>query len=271
MAGLGSKPFRARQLMNWIYKRGAGDFAAMTDLAKDFRAQLAERAEIRTPEIVTVAAVAPTARASGCCARTRRRPSRWCSSRSRSAARCASPRRSAARSTARSAPRRSRASTATSPPPRSSARCGCQVASSAVRGRPDGDARRSPTSCSWAWASRWRTSATWCRRCASCWTTLGFDLSRRRVTLSHLRASCRRSTSWPKKPTWRSPCRCTRPNDALRNELVPINRKHPIAELLRGLLALHRRAERPQRHVRVRDARWRQRLAGAGARSSRGC
>ena len=53
VAGLGSKPFRARQLMNWLYKRGCGDFAAMSDLARDFRALLAERAEIRTPEIVT--------------------------------------------------------------------------------------------------------------------------------------------------------------------------------------------------------------------------
>jgi 23S rRNA (adenine2503-C2)-methyltransferase len=53
VAGLGSKPFRARQLMNWMYKRGCGDFAAMSDLARDFRALLAERAEIRTPEIVT--------------------------------------------------------------------------------------------------------------------------------------------------------------------------------------------------------------------------
>jgi 23S rRNA (adenine2503-C2)-methyltransferase len=54
VADLGSKPFRARQLMNWMYKRGQGDFAGMSDLAKDFRAQLAERAEIRPPEIVKV-------------------------------------------------------------------------------------------------------------------------------------------------------------------------------------------------------------------------
>jgi 23S rRNA (adenine2503-C2)-methyltransferase len=53
VAGLGSKPFRARQLMNWLYKRGCGDLAAMSDLARDFRALLAERAEIRTPQIVT--------------------------------------------------------------------------------------------------------------------------------------------------------------------------------------------------------------------------
>ncbi|MGC1457669.1 MAG: radical SAM protein [Steroidobacteraceae bacterium] len=51
IAGLGSKPFRARQLMNWIYKRGEGRIAQMTDLAKDFRAQLAQCAEIRVPRI----------------------------------------------------------------------------------------------------------------------------------------------------------------------------------------------------------------------------
>ena len=51
---LGSKPFRARQLMNWVYKRGAGSFADMTDLAKDFRARLSAAAEVRPPEIVAV-------------------------------------------------------------------------------------------------------------------------------------------------------------------------------------------------------------------------
>jgi 23S rRNA (adenine2503-C2)-methyltransferase len=54
VAQLGSKPFRARQLMNWMYKRGVGSFESMTDLAKEFRAQLAERAAIRTPEIVSL-------------------------------------------------------------------------------------------------------------------------------------------------------------------------------------------------------------------------
>ena len=51
---LGSKPFRARQLMNWIYKRGAGSFTDMTDLAKDFRARLGAAAEVRAPDIVAV-------------------------------------------------------------------------------------------------------------------------------------------------------------------------------------------------------------------------
>jgi len=54
VARLGSQPFRARQLMNWIYKRGTGSFADMSDLAKDFRARLALVAEVRAPEILSV-------------------------------------------------------------------------------------------------------------------------------------------------------------------------------------------------------------------------
>jgi 23S rRNA (adenine2503-C2)-methyltransferase len=50
---LGAKPFRARQLMKWIYRRGAADFAAMSDLAKDFRARLGEVAQVSVPQIVT--------------------------------------------------------------------------------------------------------------------------------------------------------------------------------------------------------------------------
>jgi len=52
VADLGQKPFRARQLMSWIYRRGAGDFDSMTDLARDFRRQLALVAEIRVPEVI---------------------------------------------------------------------------------------------------------------------------------------------------------------------------------------------------------------------------
>jgi len=54
VAQLGSQPFRARQLMNWIYKRGTGSFAEMSDLAKAFRARLALAAEVRAPEIAAV-------------------------------------------------------------------------------------------------------------------------------------------------------------------------------------------------------------------------
>jgi len=52
VSDLGERPFRARQLMNWIYRRGAGDIAAMTDLGKAFRERLAEVAEIVVPEIL---------------------------------------------------------------------------------------------------------------------------------------------------------------------------------------------------------------------------
>ncbi len=48
---MGEKPFRARQLLKWLYKRHEGDFDRMTDLAKSFRAKLHEVAEVRTPQI----------------------------------------------------------------------------------------------------------------------------------------------------------------------------------------------------------------------------
>ena len=53
VGGLGSKPFRARQLMSWLYKRGESDIDAMTDLAKDFRATLSSHAVVKLPEIMT--------------------------------------------------------------------------------------------------------------------------------------------------------------------------------------------------------------------------
>ena len=33
----GEKPFRARQVFQWIHQRGVADFDAMTDLAKSLR------------------------------------------------------------------------------------------------------------------------------------------------------------------------------------------------------------------------------------------
>jgi 23S rRNA (adenine2503-C2)-methyltransferase len=49
---LGEKPFRARQLQRWIHRMGEGDFARMSDLAKDFRERLTQCAEIRAPRIL---------------------------------------------------------------------------------------------------------------------------------------------------------------------------------------------------------------------------
>src|SRR6202043_898157 len=51
MAGFGAEPFRARQLWHWIYYRGAGDFAGMTSLAKEFRGRLATRYELCRPTV----------------------------------------------------------------------------------------------------------------------------------------------------------------------------------------------------------------------------
>ncbi len=50
---LEEKPFRARQLMRWIHRRGAGDFDAMSDLAKSFRAKLSEQARISSPPVLS--------------------------------------------------------------------------------------------------------------------------------------------------------------------------------------------------------------------------
>ena len=49
---MGEKPFRARQLMRWIYREGESDFAAMTDIAASLRAKLTEQACVSVPTIM---------------------------------------------------------------------------------------------------------------------------------------------------------------------------------------------------------------------------
>lgn len=49
--GLGQKPFRARQLQRWIHRAGENDFARMTDLAGSFRALLQQQAEVLQPRV----------------------------------------------------------------------------------------------------------------------------------------------------------------------------------------------------------------------------
>ncbi|MGE0798290.1 MAG: 23S rRNA (adenine(2503)-C(2))-methyltransferase RlmN [Lautropia sp.] len=51
-AGLGEKPYRATQLMRWVHQRGVADFAAMTDLARDFRARLGDIARAAALPVV---------------------------------------------------------------------------------------------------------------------------------------------------------------------------------------------------------------------------
>ena len=48
----GEKPFRARQLRRWIHQRRETDFARMSDLAKPLREKLAAAARIEAPVIV---------------------------------------------------------------------------------------------------------------------------------------------------------------------------------------------------------------------------
>jgi len=48
---IGEKPFRARQVMRWIHQYGAADFDSMTDLAKGLRARLSETAVITPPQV----------------------------------------------------------------------------------------------------------------------------------------------------------------------------------------------------------------------------
>lgn len=47
----GEKPFRAGQLWHWVYRQGQTDFGAMTTLAKDFRARLQGLAVVSRPGI----------------------------------------------------------------------------------------------------------------------------------------------------------------------------------------------------------------------------
>jgi 23S rRNA (adenine2503-C2)-methyltransferase len=50
-AKLGERPFRAKQLMQWVHQRGVIDFAQMTDMSKALRETLGETACITLPEI----------------------------------------------------------------------------------------------------------------------------------------------------------------------------------------------------------------------------
>jgi 23S rRNA (adenine2503-C2)-methyltransferase len=53
-AELGASRYRGRQLATWIYRKGALDLDAMSDLPRDFRAMLAGRARLGLPEVERV-------------------------------------------------------------------------------------------------------------------------------------------------------------------------------------------------------------------------
>ena len=54
LADMDEKPFRVKQLWHWIYNQGETKFDKMTNLSKAFRIALAERYEIRRPEVADV-------------------------------------------------------------------------------------------------------------------------------------------------------------------------------------------------------------------------
>ena len=51
-AGLGERPFRARQLMRWMHHAGVDDFNAMTDVSKPLRERLAREAVVAAPPVL---------------------------------------------------------------------------------------------------------------------------------------------------------------------------------------------------------------------------
>jgi len=54
LAAIGEKPFRTKQLWHWIYHQGATDFAAMTSLGRPLQQKLAENFVIGRPSAATV-------------------------------------------------------------------------------------------------------------------------------------------------------------------------------------------------------------------------
>ena len=50
--GLNQKPFRARQVLKWVHQRGVTNFDQMTDLSKSLRDALKSVAEVRLPSVV---------------------------------------------------------------------------------------------------------------------------------------------------------------------------------------------------------------------------
>ena len=57
-AGMGEKPFRAKQVLRWLHQFGEADFERMSDVARSLRAQLVELAEVRLPQVMRDATAA---------------------------------------------------------------------------------------------------------------------------------------------------------------------------------------------------------------------
>ncbi|GAB1412241.1 MAG: 23S rRNA (adenine(2503)-C(2))-methyltransferase RlmN [Burkholderiales bacterium] len=49
---MGEKPFRAKQVLRWLHQFGEADYERMSDVAKSLRSRLAELAEVRLPQVL---------------------------------------------------------------------------------------------------------------------------------------------------------------------------------------------------------------------------
>ena len=139
------------------------------------------------------------------------------------------PSASAARPDARwgagSAPPGRPASPATSPSARSSSRS-C-VAAREARGRWTGGWA---TSCSWAWASRWPTRPSCGRRSSGSTATSACRRAHLTISTVGLVPGIRRLTERPLPVNLAVSLHAA--NDALRDELVPINQRYPLDDLM---------------------------------------
>ncbi len=52
-AEIGEKPYRAKQLLRWIHQSGEADFAGMSNLAKVLRAKLSATAVVKSPQVIS--------------------------------------------------------------------------------------------------------------------------------------------------------------------------------------------------------------------------
>jgi 23S rRNA (adenine2503-C2)-methyltransferase len=52
--GLGERPYRATQIIKWVHQQGVVDLERMTNLKRDLRATLGDVTEFRYPEVVTL-------------------------------------------------------------------------------------------------------------------------------------------------------------------------------------------------------------------------
>ena len=231
VVGIGERPYRARQLLTWIYKRWVDDFDAITDLGKELRARLHAVAHVCPPEVVSEHASADGTR-------------KWLLRAGRSDG------------------REQAIETVFIPEPGRGTLCissqvGCALDCSFCSTGAQGFNRNLDTAeiVGQVWLANRRLGVGPAgERAVTNVVLMGmgeplanyrnvlpalrllledraFDLSRRRVTLS---------TSGLVPQIYRLAedinvalaVSLHAPNDALRNELVPINRRHPIAELL---------------------------------------